>query len=404
VRVLHRLAFVPVLVAGVLVTTWSPAGAPPTTSSTTSTSTASTTTSTTTTTTIPAAQANLACAQQIVDTWSIRAQADEVIVVSVEATNVGQIDAAAQGGFGGIILFGTTAPPGFAASIAHLQSLVPGHYTMMVMTDEEGGGVMRLTNLVGALPWAQTMGRTMTPTQITATARRVGAQLLAHGVNVDLAPVLDIDGRAVEPGAKDPDGFRSFGGSTALVDADGPAFMEGLAAAHVTSVVKHFPGLGGATGNTDDGPARTKPWTVLEKAGLVPFERAIAHGASAVMVSNAIVPGLTTMPASLSPVVMSELRTGLGFKGLIMTDSLGAGAISALHLTVPQASVRAIEAGADVVLLSSPTTVASSLALARQTSNAIVGAVHSGALPLMTLAHAAAEVLATRNTLSCAPG
>jgi len=103
--------------------------------------------------------------------------------------------------------------------------------------------------------------------QITALARRVGAQLLAAGVTMDLAPVLDVDGRNVEPGASDPDGYRSFGGSVGVVTADGEAFARGLTEAHVVPVVKHFPGLGGSTGNTDDGAAATLPWPVLESSG-----------------------------------------------------------------------------------------------------------------------------------------
>ena len=107
--------------------------------------------------------------------------------------------------------------------------------------------------------------------QITATATRVGRRAVRLGVSVDLAPVLDVDGRAVEPGAADPDGYRSFSGSRRAPRPTPTAFRAGLAQAGVTAVVKHFPGLGGATGNTDDGPAATRPWSVLKTTGLVPF-------------------------------------------------------------------------------------------------------------------------------------
>src|ERR1019366_10710107 len=124
----------------------------------------------------------------------------------------------------------------------------------------------------------------------------------------------------------DPDGYRSFGGSVPVVSTDGEAFAAGLVAAGVIPVVKHFPGLGGSTGNTDYGPASTLPWSVLKASALHTFEGAINHGLPAIMVSNARVPGLSTLPASLSAAVMTgALRNWLHFKGLVMTDSLTAG-------------------------------------------------------------------------------
>jgi beta-N-acetylhexosaminidase len=100
-------------------------------------------------------------------------------------------------------------------------------------------------------------------------------------------------------------------------------------------------------------------------------------------------------------VVVQYLRTTLGFKGLIVTDSLSAGAISALHLAEPAASVIALTAGDDLILFGSPTSVAASLALAAKISTAIVNAVTQGTLANSTLIAAAAQDLAARNQLSC---
>ncbi len=345
---------------------------------------------------------NLSCATQIVSTWTTAALANETIAIPVEATNVGALAPAARAGYGGVLLFGTTAPASMPQILATLQRERPGHYAWMVMTDEEGGGVERLTNLVGSFPWAQTMGKNLTATQITAIARRVGTALSAAGVNTDLAPVLDVDARAQYPGAANPDGYRSFSGVPSRAAADGTAFMKGLQEAGVLSVVKHFPGLGYATRNTDYGPAATLSWAKLQSTGLVPFREAIASGATAVMMSNARVPGLTSLPAGISPVAVQALRTTLGFKGLIVTDSLSAGAISALHLAEPAASVQALAAGDDLILFGSPTSVAASLALAAKISNAIVAAVTAGTLTKTTLIAAAAQDLAARNQLTCA--
>ena len=300
-----------------------------------------------------------------------------------------------------LLLFGTTAPPTLAPILATLQRERPGHYAMVVMTDEEGGGVVRLTNLVGSFPWAQTMGKNLTPSQITAVGARVGTKLIAAGVNTDLAPVLDVDARAQEPGAANPDGYRSFSGQPSVAATDGVAFMKGLDEAGVLSVVKHFPGLGYATRNTDYGPANTLSWAKLQTTGLLPFKAAVASGATAVMMSNARVPGLSSLPAGLSPVVVNVLRTTLGFKGLIVTDSLSAGAISALHLAEPAASAMALEAGDDLILYGSPSSPSTSLALAAKISSAIVNAVGAGSLSRSTLVSAAAQVLAALNQLSC---
>ncbi len=344
---------------------------------------------------------NLACASQILSTWTTTQLANETIAIPVEATNIGALAPAARAGYGGILLFGTTAPASMSQVLTTLQRERPGHFAWMVMTDEEGGGVERLTNVVGSFPWAQTMGKNLDAARVTAIARRVGTALSAAGVNTDLAPVLDVDGRAQYPGEANPDGYRSFSGVASIAATDGTAFMKGLQQAGVLSVVKHFPGLGYSTRNTDYGPAATLSWSKLRTTGLVPFRQAIANGAGAVMMSNARIPGLSSLPAGLSPVVVQYLRTTLGFKGLIVTDSLSAGAISALHLAEPAASVLALTAGDDLILFGSPTSVAASLALAAKISTAIVNAVTQGTLAKSTLIAAAAQDLAARNQLIC---
>ena len=344
---------------------------------------------------------NLACASQILSTWTTTQLANETIAIPVEATNIGALAPAARAGYGGILLFGTTAPASMSQVLTTLQRERPGHFAWMVMTDEEGGGVERLTNVVGSFPWAQTMGKNLDAARVTAIARRVGTALSAAGVNTDLAPVLDVDGRAQYPGEANPDGYRSFSGVASIAATDGTAFMKGLQQAGVLSVVKHFPGLGYSKRNTDYGPAATLSWSKLRTTGLVPFRQAIANGAGAVMMSNARIPGLSSLPAGLSPVVVQYLRTTLGFKGLIVTDSLSAGAISALHLAEPAASVLALTAGDDLILFGSPTSVAASLALAAKISTAIVNAVTQGTLAKSTLIAAAAQDLAARNQLIC---
>jgi beta-N-acetylhexosaminidase len=348
-------------------------------------------------------QAAHACDAKVnLSTWSTARLAAQTVVVPSQASQVTATARLVATGYGGILLFGTSAPSNLGATLAHLETTTPQDLGMFVMTDEEGGGVLRLDNLVAPFPWARTMAETMAPAQITALARRVGSQLLRAGVNMDLARVLDVDGRDVEPGATDPDGYRSFSGSISVVITDGNAFATGLEHSGVVPVVKHFPGLGGSTGNTDDGPAATLPWSRLKASTLHTFESAINRGIPAIMVSNATIPGLTSRPASISAnVITGVLRDWLKFKGLIVTDSLTAGAISAVPLSVPHAAVDAISAGADMVLLGAANTPTQSDELAISVANAISAAVTAGTLPRATLVDAVATILATRGIEAC---
>jgi len=221
------------------------------------------------------------------------------------------------------------------------------------MTDEEGGTVQRMANLVTPLPWAATMSATMSPAAVSQLAEQVAQQMRADGITMDLAPVLDL-ASGPGPDALHTDGPRSFGLDPEVATSYGLAFAQGLEAGGVVPVVKHFPGEGDASGNTDDGPASTPPLAQLESSDLRPFEAAINAGLPAVMVGDASVPGLSQGPASLSSAaIVGLLRQQLGFNGLVITDSLSAEAISALHLSVPQAAVEAVAAGADMVLFQS---------------------------------------------------
>jgi beta-N-acetylhexosaminidase len=353
--------------------------------------------------TSPGAAARTCTTALHLDSWSVGRLAAQVVAVPAPAGAVGALAAEVRTGYGGLLLFGSSAPPSLGQTLARLQAQTPQHLGLLVMTDEEGGGVRRLDNLVGPFPWARTMAQTLSPAAIANVGARVGAQLRAAGVTMDLAPVLDLDGRNVEPGAADPDGYRAFGAGVPVVTTDGQAFAAGLARAHVVPVIKHFPGLGGTTRNTDYGAAATLPWPTLKSSALRPFESAIARGAPAVMVANARIPGLTPLPASISRAVdTGVLRQWLHFTGLIVTDSLTAGAIAAVPLSVQAAAVDAIAAGANLVLLGAQRSVAADGALAVSVANAIAAAVGRGTLDRPTLQAAAAAVLASHGVVACA--
>jgi len=337
--------------------------------------------------------------EQAIAGWPVRQLAMQVLVAPAQFSDVAASNAVVAHGIGGLILFGATPAPDFTTSLERMTSSAPRGIPPLVMTDEEGGAVQRAQDIVGPVPSARRMARTMTPAQIESLAYDVGGKLRAAGITMDLAPVLDLDNRP-GPSSTNPDGTRSFGMDIARTSAAGIAFAKGLQRAGVIPVVKHFPGLGHATGNTDNGPAQTVPWDTLASNGLVPFRAAVRAGIPAVMVANASVPGLTTQPASISPTVINQvLRDSLQFTGLVMTDSVSAHALSDDGYPVPAAAVAALTAGADLVLFG--TGQNDDPRLAGGTATAIVKAVRSGALSRARLEAAVAHVLAVKDVDLC---
>jgi beta-N-acetylhexosaminidase len=312
-------------------------------------------------------------------------------------------------GAGGVLFLGNATPPqDLAARIHSLGGRALGPRPL-VMGDEEGGGVQRLAGLVGPIPWARTMAQTMSVAQTRALAQARARQMVAAGVRTDLAPVLDVDGRQ-GPSSTNADGYRSFSPDPSTAAAYGTAFMSGLRAGGVLPVVKHFPGLGGAQQNTDVGPATTNSLATLRVRDLAPFRAAIAAGAPAVMTSNASVPGLTPLPSSLSHAVIEGLlRHELGFRGLVITDSLSAGAVRAVTSSLADATVRSLAAGADLVLFGSTLTPADEVALQashvlatyRSVVASIVAATRSGRLPSSRLDAAVVHVLTAKEYDAC---
>ena len=333
-------------------------------------------------------------------TWPLQRLAEQTIVVPADESDVAAVLPEVEGGAGGVILFGSSAPADLGAQLRALTATAPDGLAPFVMTDEEGGVVQRMANLVGSLPSPRVMAATMTTTQIQQLAATTAERMRAAGVTMDLAPVLDLDD-GDGPNNADPDGTRSFSIDAAVATADGLAFAAGLQQGGVIPVVKHFPGLGQASGNTDVTPATTLPWAQLQARGLLPFTSAVQHGFPAVMVANASVPGLSAVPASISSaVIVGVLRQQLGFTGLVLTDSLSAAALAKVGYDVPHAVVAALVAGADMTLFSADAAHVSDETAASVA--AVVGAVESGQLPQSRLVDAVAHILAAKHVDPCA--
>lgn len=220
--------------------------------------------------------------------------------------------------------------------------------------DEEGGTVSRIGGNPGFgianVGDMADIGATGDPAQAKATALTIGTYLHDLGFNVDFAPDADICG---DP-ATDVMALRSFGTDPALVGSMVAAQVEGFSEAGVLCAAKHFPGIGGVVGDSHEGTILSnKTLDELRAFELVPFQAAINAGVPPIMVGHLSTPNATgdNTPASINPAIVTDvLRNELGYQGLIITDSMGMGALEA-YCTPDQAGVAALQAGVDLVLM-----------------------------------------------------
>ena len=225
---------------------------------------------------------------------------------------------------------------------------------LLVGVDEEGGTVSRIGGNPGfAIPNVGNMadvGATNDPTQAQAVAQTIGGYLCDLGFNLNFAPDSDICGNP----ATDVMALRSFGTDPALVSDMVSAQVKGFANAGVLCCAKHFPGIGGMTGDSHEGAIVTQNTLDELRIGeLAPFKAAIDAGVPMVMVGHLTAPNAFAIdvPASLNPAAVTDLLRGeLGFQGLVITDSLSMGAVGDF-CTPDQAGVMALLAGADLVLM-----------------------------------------------------
>ena len=283
-------------------------------------------------------------------TWSNHDLAAQLVVAGVDMRNLPAAQQWVHSGLGGIFLLGS-APANLGAQLQSVR--VAGAVPPIIASDEEGGQVQRLSRLIYSLPSAGRLGRGLNTVQIQALASDYGRHMKGLHVDVDLAPVADLG----IPGYYMASLDRAFSADPAVVARDARAWAAGMVSAGVLPVVKHWPGHGQAT-NSHTGAATTPALSVLARRDMIPFNAAFAAGVPAVMVGHLTVPGLTEpgRPATLSPAAYRYLRARAG-QTLIMTDSMSMGAVtSALGLTVATASLRALQAGADVVLVNTAMT------------------------------------------------
>jgi beta-N-acetylhexosaminidase len=254
-----------------------------------------------------------------------------------------------EGRVAGVILFAENFPSRAAGrgAIAELEAIrrPPGlRDPLLAMVDQEGGLVKR----IGGAPSVSAArmgarGAAYARAQGSATA----SNLRDVGVNVDLAPVLDV----ARPGSDIAETERGFGSGAAAVERTAIPFAEGLQKGGVAATAKHFPGLGSARQNTDFAVQRIG----LSKAKLravdeAPYEAFAEIDGALAMVSSAIYPAFSRRPAAFSPeIATGELRQRIGFEGVSITDALGSAAVADFGGPA-KAGVAAARAGMDVLL------------------------------------------------------
>ena len=301
----------------------------------------------------------------------------------------------------GVIFFGPniSSPAqihGVVRSLQRASSASPVHQPLLMLVDQEGGEVRRL-------PGAPTLSEKQigSSRDSLALAGEAGAgagrNLAGVGMNVNLAPVLDVFRR--------PDDFidqyrRSYSSDPRTVASLGAAFISAQQRLAVAATAKHFPGLGAAATaqNTDVGPVTLRlSLNQLRTVDEVPYRRAIAAGVKLVMTSWALYPALDPkLPAGLSPaLIQGELRGRLGFHGVTITDGIEAGALRRFG-TVGQRAVLAARAGADLILCVAPNVQDDSPAIGTSALQAIVSALKRGTLSRTAAERSAARVIALR--------
>jgi beta-N-acetylhexosaminidase len=259
----------------------------------------------------------------------------------------------------------------------------------LISVDQEGGVVKRFEDMPPNYSAPQ-MGEMNRKVLVFNQGAATGRALRSAGVNVDFAPVADLDLPPAHVMRS-----RSFGSSKYRVARLVQAFARGLQSERVAATVKHFPGLGGATRNSDDGRAfvyRTK--RQLRTTDAIPFRRAIDRDARMVMLSHAMYPNDGgDRPASVNRYYATRLlRRGFGFTGVSISDALEPLAWR-FGGSVPRACVATIRAGVDIALITG------NVHTARACANAIRAAVKDGRIPEHRIDSAVERVLVLKSWL-----
>lgn len=253
---------------------------------------------------------------------------------------------------GGLIYFKQNIRSGDQIKEMLANTVSMSKYPIFLAVDEEGAGVARVADALGLdkVDSAADMGKTQDANSAYDTYKEIGTYLTEYGFNLNFAPVADV--------LTDPDnesiGDRSFGSDPDLVSSMVASSVKALDEVGVTACMKHFPGQGDADGDTHEGLASSdRTLEEIKETELKPFVAGMEAGAQMIMVGHLAVPSIDedNTPASLSKKVITDLlREEMGYNGVVITDALNMSAISDYYDSA-QASIMALKAGADMVLM-----------------------------------------------------
>lgn len=220
---------------------------------------------------------------------------------------------------------------------------------LFLAVDQEGGRVARLKNGFITVPPARELAETKTPEEVEALAETVGTELHAVGINLNFAPVVDVDSNPASPII----GNRSFGRDPETVIRYAGAFEQGLMQAGVFPCLKHFPGHGDTAQDSHETlPVVNKAWEELRSVELEPYY-ALAPTAPLIMSAHVLYPALDPKNcATLSSIILIDLlREEIGFEGVLITDSLLMQGVLPSMDDLGEVALRAFEAGNDLLLI-----------------------------------------------------
>jgi beta-N-acetylhexosaminidase len=256
---------------------------------------------------------------------------------------------------GGVILYSSTGNIVNLEQVARLVSSLQkatwsaAALPLFVAVDQEGGRVNRLTRGVTVFPGNMALGAAGDPDLAAKSARITARELRTLGITVNFAPVVDVQSNPANPVI----GTRSFGSDPALVSRLATAMVAPTKEEGVLCTAKHFPGHGDTAVDSHAGlPTDSHSRPVLDKVNLAPFSAMVKAGVPAVMTAHVVMPELDNgnpLPATLLPKAYSILRREMGFKGLVVTDSLGMKALDR-YWSIEETAIRALQAGADLLV------------------------------------------------------
>jgi beta-N-acetylhexosaminidase len=305
----------------------------------------------------------------------------------------------------GSVIFGADSKGGIAGAhqvSAAVQALTSSSATagvrFFVAANQEGGQVQALTGPgISDIPAALDQG-SVSPSALTSMAAQWGRQLRAAGVNLNLAPVMDVVPAATAAGNA-PIGAldREYGHDAATVSAHGVAFLRGMASAGIATSAKHFPGLGRVSGNTDFTSSVVDDETTSSNADLQTYQAAVDANVPMVMVALATYTKIDRHElAVFSPTIVTGLlRKKMGFRGTILSDDMG---VAAAVASVPagQRAISFVSAGGDLI-------TTESLPVADEMDAALVSRVGSDASFRATVNAAALQILTTKDAYGLLP-